>query len=83
MTTNLIKEALAGGRDYTYNVNAALSEAFERWLADKGLPSEDDWQEEQAPVYNLLRKAFEKGFGICIHDPLVAEVETDQGTLVE
>ena len=42
--------------------NERLADAFERWLSGQGL-GEITEEEEDA-----LRRAFEKGFGICVHD---------------
>jgi hypothetical protein len=57
----LIKEAELAGEARTEFVNERLADAFDIWLAEQDL-SEITEEEEQD-----LRRAFEKGFGICLH----------------
>jgi hypothetical protein len=59
---DLLQEAERAGEKQTEFVNERLSEAFELWLAEQDL-GEITEEEEDA-----LRRAFEKGFGICVHD---------------
>ena len=59
---DLIEEAERAGEARTEFVNERLSDAFDIWLADQDL-GEITEEEEDA-----LRRAFEKGFGICVHN---------------
>jgi hypothetical protein len=81
ITNKLIGEAMAGGQNYTEHANQALSDAFEQWLSDKGLPSEYDWTESETRKLSILRLAFEKGFGICVHDPKLEKLSQQSLTL--
>ena len=66
---DLLQEAEIAGEARTEFVNERLSEAFDSWLAEQDLPAgrqglgEITEEEEDA-----LRRAFEKGFGICVHN---------------
>ena len=59
---DLIEDAEIAGEAQTEFVNDKLAEAFETWLSDQDLG--EITEEEQ----NALRRAFEKGFGICVHN---------------
>ena len=59
---DLIKEAEIAGEARTEFVNERLADAFDIWLSEQDL-GEITEEEEDA-----LRRAFEKGFGICVHD---------------
>jgi predicted transcriptional regulator len=59
---DLIKEAEIAGEARTEFVNERLADAFDIWLAEQDL-GEITEEEEHA-----LRMAFEKGFGICVHN---------------
>jgi hypothetical protein len=59
---DLLQEAERAGEQRTEFVNERLADAFEIWLAEQEL-GEITEEEEEA-----LRKAFEKGFGLCFHD---------------
>ena len=58
---DLIEEAERAGEARTEFVNERLADAFDIWLAEQDL-GEITEEEEDA-----LRRAFEKGFGICVH----------------
>ena len=58
---DLIQEAELAGEARTEFVNERLADAFDIWLAEQDL-SEITEEEEHD-----LRRAFEKGFGICLH----------------
>ena len=58
---DLIEEAERAGEARTAFVNERLSDAFDIWLSEQDL-GEITEEEEDA-----LRRAFEKGFGICVH----------------
>jgi hypothetical protein len=57
-----LQEAERAGERETYFVNDSLSQAFEIWLAEQKLGKITEEEEE------ALRRAFEKGFGLCFHD---------------
>ena len=59
---DLIKEAEIAGEARTEFVNERLTDAFDIWLSEQDL-GEITEEEEDA-----LRRAFEKGFGICVHN---------------
>ena len=59
---DLIKEAEIAGEARTEFVNERLADAFDIWLAEQDL-GEITEEEEHA-----LRMAFEKGYGICVHN---------------
>ena len=59
---DLIKEAERAGERETEFVNDQLSAAFESWIDQQNL---GEITEEEA---DTLRLAFEKGFGICVHN---------------
>jgi hypothetical protein len=58
---DLIEAAERAGEQQTEFVNERLADAFDIWLSDQDL-GEITEEEEDA-----LRRAFEKGFGICQH----------------
>ena len=58
---DLLQEAERAGEQQTAFVNERLADAFDMWLAEQDL-GEITEEEEDA-----LRRAFEKGFGICVH----------------
>ena len=58
---DLIKEAEIAGEARTEFVNERLADAFDIWLAEQDLG--EITEDEQ----DALRRAFEKGFGICFH----------------
>jgi regulator of replication initiation timing len=58
---DLIEAAEVAGEQQTEFVNEKLADAFDIWLSDQDL-GEITEEEEDA-----LRRAFEKGFGICVH----------------
>ena len=58
---DLLQEAEIAGEQQTEFVNERLADAFDIWLSDQDL-GEITEEEEDA-----LRRAFEKGFGICVH----------------
>jgi hypothetical protein len=59
---DLLQEAEIAGEARTAFVNERLADAFDIWLAEEDL-GEITEEEEDA-----LRRAFEKGFGICVHN---------------
>jgi len=59
---DLIKEAEIAGEARTEFVNERLTDAFDIWLSEQDL-GEITEEEEHA-----LRMAFEKGYGICVHN---------------
>ena len=59
---DLIQEAEIAGEARTEFVNERLADAFDIWLAEQDLG--EITEEEQ----DALRRAFEKGFGICVHN---------------
>jgi hypothetical protein len=59
---DLLREAEIAGERETEFVNERLADAFDIWLAEQDL-GEITEEEEDA-----LRRAFEKGFGICVHN---------------
>lgn len=59
---DLLQEAERAGEEQTEFVNERLADAFDIWLSEQGL-GEITEEEEDA-----LRRAFEKGFGICVHN---------------
>ena len=59
---DLIKEAEIAGEARTEFVNERLADAFDIWLAEQDL-GEITEEEEHA-----LRMAFEKGYGISVHN---------------
>ena len=59
---DLLRKAERAGEQETAFVNEQLASAFESWLAGQQL-GEITEEEEDA-----LRRAFEQGFGICVHD---------------
>jgi hypothetical protein len=59
---DLLREAERAGEARTEFVNERLADAFDIWLSGEDL-GEVTEEEEDA-----LRRAFEKGFGICVHD---------------
>jgi hypothetical protein len=58
---DLLQEAEIAGEARTEFVNECLADAFDIWLSEQDL-GEITGEEEDA-----LRRAFEKGFGICVH----------------
>jgi hypothetical protein len=58
---DLLREAEIAGEARTEFVNERLADAFDIWLSEQDL-GEITEEEEDA-----LRRAFEKGFGICVH----------------
>ena len=58
---DLIETAERAGEIQTEYVNERLADAFEFWVSEQDL-GEITEEEEDA-----LRRAFEKGFGICMH----------------
>ena len=59
---DLLLEAERAGEAQTAFVKEHLADAFDLWLREqylRGLTEEEE---------DALRKAFEKGFGICVHD---------------
>ena len=58
---DLIEEAERAGEARTEFVNERLADAFDIWLSEQDL-GEITEEEEDA-----LRRAFEKGVGICVH----------------
>jgi hypothetical protein len=58
----LMRKAALAGEQETEFVNDRLAEAFEMWLDRQRLGELTEDEEHD------LRMAFEKGFGICIHD---------------
>ena len=59
---DLLQEAERAGEARTEFVNERLADAFDIWLSEQDL-GEITEEEEDA-----LRRAFEKGFGICVHN---------------
>jgi len=59
---DLIEKAKQAGYNETEPVNYSLAQAFENWIGDQHL---GDLTEEEEDV---LRKAFEEGYGICTHN---------------
>jgi hypothetical protein len=59
---DLLREAERAGEQQTAYVNERLADAFDLWLSGQDL-GEITEEEEDA-----IRGAFEKGFGICVHD---------------
>ena len=59
---DLLQEAEIAGEQQTEFVNERLADAFDIWLSDQDL--EEITEEEE----DALRRAFEKGFGICVHN---------------
>ena len=59
---DLLQEAELAGERETEGVNQQLADAFDNWLFEQDL-GEITEEEEDA-----LRRAFEKGFSICIHN---------------
>ena len=59
---DLLREAERAGEQQTAFVRERLADAFDIWLADQNL-GEITEEEEDA-----LRRAFEQGFGICVHN---------------
>jgi hypothetical protein len=59
---DLLQEAERAGEQQTAFVNERLADAFDIWLSGQDL-GEITEEEEDA-----LRRAFEKGFGICVHN---------------
>ena len=57
----LIEKAKEAGREGTEHVNHVLAQAFESWIGNQHVP--DITEEEE----DVLRVAFEEGFGICMH----------------
>jgi len=58
---DLIEAAERAGEIQTEYVNERLADAFEFWLSEQELGEITEEEEE------VLREAFEKGFGICFH----------------
>ena len=58
---NLIEKAKEAGREETEQVNHVLAQAFESWIGDQDVPNITEEEED------VLRNAFEEGFGICMH----------------
>jgi hypothetical protein len=58
---DLLQEAERAGETQTEFVNERLADAFDIWL------SEQDLGEITEEETDALRRAFEKGFGICMH----------------
>jgi hypothetical protein len=58
---DLLEKAERAGETQTEFVNDRLTDAFEIWLSEQDLG--EITEEEQ----DALRRAFEKGFGICFH----------------
>jgi hypothetical protein len=58
---DLLQEAERAGEQQTAFVNERLADAFDIWLSGQDL-GEITEEEEDA-----LRRAFEKGFAICVH----------------
>ena len=59
---DLLLEAERAGEAQTAFVKEHLADAFDLWLREqyfRGITEEEE---------DALRKAFEKGFGICVHD---------------
>jgi hypothetical protein len=59
---DLLREAEIAGEARTEFVNERLADAYDIWLSEQDL-GEITEEEEDA-----LRRAFEKGFGICVHN---------------
>jgi hypothetical protein len=59
---DLLQEAERAGEQRTEFVNERLADAFEIWLDEQELGEITEEEEE------TLRRAFEKGFGLCFHD---------------
>jgi hypothetical protein len=59
---DLIEEAEIAGEARTEFVNERLADAFDIWLAEQDLGEISEEEED------VLRRAFEKGFGICVHN---------------
>jgi hypothetical protein len=47
--------------------NQVLSEAFNLFCEENGIPTETEWTEENEEDLYCLRIAFEAGYGICMH----------------
>jgi predicted DNA binding protein len=58
---DLIEAAKKAGYEGTEHVNHVLAQAFESWIGEQNLP--DITEEEE----DVLRLAFEVGYGICMH----------------
>jgi hypothetical protein len=58
---DLLQEAERAGEQQTAFVNERLADAFDIWLSEQDLGEITEEEE------NALRRAFEKGFGICFH----------------
>ena len=58
---DLIEEAERAGEDQTEFVNERLADAFDIWLSEQDLGEITEEEEDD------LRRAFEQGFGICVH----------------
>ena len=58
---DLLQEAELAGEQQTEYVNERLADAFDIWLSDQDLGEITDEEED------ALHRAFEKGFGICMH----------------
>ena len=59
---NLMEKAKQAGYSETEPVNYALAQAFESWIGDQRHLGDLTEEEE-----DVLREAFEEGYGICIH----------------
>lgn len=58
---DLIEKAKEAGREGTEHVNHVLAQAFESWIGNQDVPNLTEEEED------ILRNAFEEGFGICMH----------------
>jgi hypothetical protein len=61
---DLLQEAERAGERDTAFVNDQLAAAFDHWLSGQELEGITVTEEE----VDVLRRAFAKGFGICVHD---------------
>ena len=59
---DLLREAERAGEQETAFVNEHLADAFDIWLSGQDLGEITEEEEDD------LRRAFEQGFGICVHD---------------
>jgi hypothetical protein len=64
LMVDLLQEAERAGERETEGVNERLADAFDNWLSGQELEGIGVTEEET----DALRRAFEKGFGICVHD---------------
>jgi hypothetical protein len=61
---DLLREAERAGAEETACVNDSLFEAFDHWLSGQELEGIRVTKDET----DALRRAFDKGFGICVHN---------------